>query len=142
MKCLKVSFLVLVVTFLLSACTNPMVVIKQNVEWTSDNDLLTFTIEGEEQYNGEGTLKIDDTLIPVKIFIAIPAYEIYVFDEPTYLQWQDTGNTSVALIMFGFKRLNTQGTSIEIISTVNQSSYPELDNLKFMMTRTDLKSKQ
>lgn len=135
------SLCVSILLFGLYGCIDTMDVIQYNVSWKSDNDLLTFTIEGIDTYVGTGTFGFNDKKIPVVVYLSMPSLELIVFDETSFNQWIDTGDDRHALIMFGCK-LNGSSHKLSATTLENNTGLESYDNLSFGLSISRLNKEE
>ncbi|MCK9235583.1 MAG: hypothetical protein WC225_05390 [Acholeplasmataceae bacterium] len=125
----------------LVGCTHPSKTIETNVRWTSNDNILTFTFEGLDQYYGTGFFKLEEETIPVMVNFVMPKMVFYLFDENTYNQWHNDGDMKeAALISFQGKMIQSHTMKIRLKVKENRTGISEYDDLELEITRTNLKT--
>jgi len=100
MKKVLVSIIAIFAIFL-SSCDDNLSVYKSNVHWTSDNDILEFSIEGLNHGYGYGTFKLENEFIDiVVVFSYLGVGELIVWSEEALDESNESHNINVCLISF------------------------------------------
>ncbi len=120
----------LLLTITLSSCNYDFNnVYKENVRWTSQDDLLEFDIQGPyNKKEGYGTIKINDEIINIVVNLDIQfggSILIFTFDDFKH-----------PILEFGFDII--KGTVLNLITYSNDSGDAIYDNQQLIISRTDL----
>ncbi len=135
---MSILIIISVLFVTLTGCVDRMKVIKENVQWTSDSDILEFKIIGDEQYLGTGTFKKGDEYITVIIYFAMPRMEIEVYPDSPFEHWRERTHYGTELIVFDCEMLNFEGDRLRLTTIVNYTGIASYDDLSFELIRTDI----
>jgi len=147
MKKLLVSIISIFALFLTS-CDYTLDVYKNNVHWTSDNNIIEFSIEGLNRDLGYGTLKLDNEVIDIVVgFFYLGARELYVWSKEALDESYKQGNTNVCLISFTMDSARKQHAGGELdrltlTTAMNETGISEYNRLEFDIYRSDLPIEQ
>jgi len=130
MKRLIVSIFLLLLVMTLSSCNKDFKgVYKENVRWTSQNNLLEFDIQGPyNEKEGYGKIKINDEIITVRVHLDIEfGGWLYI------IEFSDFNHI---IMEFDIDTIN--GTTLNLITYSNNSGDLSYDDFQLTINRTDL----
>lgn len=124
-----ITFFLMLITTLSSCVYDFHNVYKENVRWTSQNDLLEFDIQGPyNEKEGYGKIKINDEIINVLFYLDIEfGQTLYIFTFDDY---------DHPIIEFEIDII--KGTVLNIMTYSNDSGDLIYDDLQITINRTDL----
>lgn len=123
-------------------------VYKKNVHWTSDNDILEFSVEGLNEGYGYGTIKLDNEVIDIVVsFWSRGDGELYVWSKEALDEANEMQNMNLCLIMFSISpgREPRYGHELDILTlntAVNGTGNSDYNQLEFNIYRSDLPVEQ
>jgi len=135
-----VSALFIVFLVLLSVSCTSKFSKYTNIKWTTEDDFLTLYVEGQSSYFAFGDMIVDGEKIEVVAFLIWyeSKIEIYSYDDIVNKD-TDINYYNSSLVRFSMGGINAFSTTkLNVQTDENYSDYEELDNLSFIMTRTDL----
>jgi len=130
MKRLIVSIFLLLLVMTISSCNKDFKgVYKENVRWTSQNNLLEFDIQGPyNEKEGYGKIKINDEILNVLVHLDI--------ELGGWLYIIDFSDFNHIIMEFDIDTIN--GTTLNLITYSNNSGDLSYDDLQLTINRTDL----
>lgn len=127
----KLIITIFIITFMivLTSCQYDVHnVLKENVRWQSNSELITFEIQGPGSKNyGYGQLKVNDSFVNVFIILSISPKSLSVYLE---------NNTTSSILDYNYNVINSE--SLLLTDVYNKTNDPNYDDLEITIYREDL----